>query len=254
MKIIVSGLPGCGSTTLSLILAKSLNLKLYRGSASHRFFLEKLNIPQTGEGVIAMETLIQPFWGPIYDRFAKDIFLDNTEDNIIIDSDITGFMTGKNPTILSIFLYSNKEERIKHFANDGRTEDGNMVDEIDQKVFREYRDLYKINFLDLEEVAKSYSLLIDNSGMPLEKELTVVYEELKKNYGLGTEQTNNLIKSAHFEELDYLKFGKNKFIEILKNTNQLVSGEEIVKKISLKYPEEIKKLPENLRGAIESIN
>jgi len=84
MKIIVSGLPGCGSTTLSLILAKSLNLKLYRGSASHRFFLEKLNIPQTGEGVIAMETLIQPFWGPIYDRFAKDIFLDNTEDNILL--------------------------------------------------------------------------------------------------------------------------------------------------------------------------
>ncbi|MFS8130628.1 MAG: AAA family ATPase [Candidatus Dojkabacteria bacterium] len=253
MKIIVSGWPGCGSTTLSLILAKSLNLKLYRGSASHRFFLDKLNIPQTGEGVIAMETLIQPFWGPIYDRYCKDLFLDNIEDNMIIDSDLTGFLVGKNPSILSIFLHSTKEARIKHFAKDGRVDDGNMLDQIDQKVFREYRDLYKINFLDLNEVTKSYSLVIDNGEMTLEKELGVVYQELKMNYGMGTEQAGNLIKSARFEETDYWNFGKNKFIEILKNTGQLVSGEEIVKAISLRYPDEIKKLPENLQQAIASI-
>lgn len=254
MKIIVSGWPGCGSTTLSLLLAKSLGLRLIRGSASHRFFLDKLNIPQTGEGVIAMETLIQPFWGPIYDKYTKDLFLDITQDNIIIDSDITGFMTGKNVNILSIFLHSTKESRLNHFNKDGRAEDGKLIDEIDQKVFREYRDLYKINFLDLNEVAKSYSMLLDNSDLTLEKELNVIYEELRARNIIGGEQSRNMIKGSMFEEKDYLTNGKNFFIDILKNTGMLVSGEEIVKDIAKKYPEEISKLPLNLREAINSIS
>lgn len=252
MKLIISGWPGCGSTTLSLLLSKNLNLKLYKGSETIRFFVEKLSLSQSGEGIIKVEKLIQPYWGPIYDNYIKSIFKDG-RDNIIVDSDITGFLVDKDPQIFSIFLHSSREARLKHFSTDNRPDDGRLIDELDQKIKREYMALYNIDFLDLDYVAKYYSLLLDNSDKPIEKELVEVYKSLMDSKLLPPQEFVTLSANAANESKEYWEKGKPHYLNLLKEKDLVVNGIEIIKEIKKIYPDEVSKLPKHLHDIITTV-
>ncbi|MEP7104120.1 MAG: hypothetical protein ABI721_05435 [Candidatus Dojkabacteria bacterium] len=254
MKVIVSGWPGCGSTTLSIILAKILKLKLYRGTDSFRYFIKNLNMQDEGAGVVAIETLVQPYWGPIYDKYITETFESITTDNIIVDSDITGFLTGKKDDILSIFLHSSTEERRKHLATDKRALDSDILDEIDAKLGREYKSLYNLDFLNLNYVGKYYQLVLDNTGTPISEEVMLVLNRMKM-VGFINESTFDDIKARIIdEEKFYWQTGKKAYIELLQTQGQIVTAEEIIKAVRERFPDEIAKFPGNLKNIVERIN
>ena len=86
MNIIVSSWPGAGSSTLAMILAKELKLRLFLGTETFRLIGRKLNYENTGKERIEADQYLEKYWGPLYDKYVEYIALNN--NGLIIESDI----------------------------------------------------------------------------------------------------------------------------------------------------------------------
>ncbi len=244
MKIIVSSWPGCGATTLTILLAEIYNLKLVQGTQSFRLLLEAMNISGTGEGIIYVETLIQPFFGPVYDRYMKDLFLDSTQDNIIADSDILGFFVPNSSNLYKIFLKGDKISRARHFTTDSRTEDIEILGRRDKELKNGYHKLYGIDLFSLDEINKNYNLILDNSKVLIAEELHLVSKMIDP--AITKERSVEL-------EAEYWTHGKQYFLDKLKKEERVIGGLDVLKAINEKYPDEVSKFPANLKTALQTL-
>jgi cytidylate kinase len=244
MKIIVSSWPGCGGTTLTVLLAEIYKLKLIRGTESFRLLLNEMNISDTGEGIILVETLIQPFFGPIYDKFMKELFMDPENDNIIADSDILGFFVPNAPGVHKIFLTGDKVSRAKHFTTDSRTEDIEVLNRRDAELRNGYKTLYGFDIYDKDQIDDHYNLVLDNSRILIAEEISLVTKLISPQ--LTIEQAKEL-------EHDYWSRGKDHYLETLKKEERIMGGLEVLRRIYNKYPDEVTKFPDDLRAALQTL-
>jgi cytidylate kinase len=244
MKIIVSSWPGCGGTTLTILLAEIYHLKLVQGTESFRLLLNEMNISDTGEGIILVETLIQPFFGPIYDRFMKNLFTDPENDDIIADSDILGFFVPDTKDVYKIFLTGDKVSRAKHFTTDSRTEDIEILGRRDAELRNGYKTLYGFDIFDARQINDNYNLVLNNSRIQIAEELSLVTKLISPE--ITMEEAKEL-------EHDYWSQGKINYLEKLKKEERILSGLEVLRRIYNKYPDEVVKFPEDLRSALRTL-
>jgi cytidylate kinase len=254
VKVIVSSWPACGATTLSMILSKNLNLRLYKGSETFRFFhteLEKTGISTDFEKT--SEELIQPYWAPIYDDYLRDQFDDQNVDNVIVDSDLTGFLVKNRQNIFSTFLYASDEARQKHFMQDKRAGIEESFKKRDEKLDRTYRNLHSIEFFNIEYIKNYYDLPLDISEVKIAPELVIVYEGMFKKGLLTHDKLKILSENSVSDEKEYLELGKDNFKSILKEKGLIISGQELIKEIAEKRADDVNKLPEHLRKIVGSL-
>jgi cytidylate kinase len=244
MKLIVSSWPGCGATTLTILLAEIYNLTLVRGTESFRLLLKQMNVSETGEGILLVESLIQPFFGPLYDKYMQDLFKDPSKDNLIADSDILGFFVPHTQGVHKIFLISDKISRAKHFTTDSRTEDIEILGRRDQELRNGYMKLYGFDIFDKDEINKNYNLVLDNSRILIAEELSLVTKLISPQITMD---------EAHEYEHSYWTHGKEYFLEKLKSENRIIGGLDVLKGINEKYPDEIEKMPDNLKTALRTL-
>lgn len=250
MKIVVSSWPGCGGTTLALLLSKMLNYKLYRGSETFRYLLRRLDIPDTGDGILEAENILQPYFGPIYDKYIDHLLMDVDKDNFIVESDTGAATVGKQNDLFSIFLHANDETRFAHFKTDGRAEDIETMKQRDQELRESYLKLRDFDFFDTEAISQKYNLLIDNSNINIAQELNIVLNELKK-FDLGENiNIDALLQKVPEEEKAYLDKGKSFILDLLKAKGQAVSVIEILKDMTSLFQPEISKFPAKLKNVM----
>jgi cytidylate kinase len=245
MTITIGSWPAAGGTTLSLLLSYNLKYKIVRGGEVFRQLGRKMNLAETGETRIKADELLEQEFGRIYDKYLVHLIAGSSE-NMVIESDIIGFLAPKTSNVLRIFLYATLEERIKRLKVDSRPEDIQVLEEREHRLNEIYRSLHGINFLSLDEVKSRHDLAINNSGTSIAEELRMTYQKLIDLKELDALEGQKLIDRAEADEKDYWAKGKMYYIDDLKKQNLYVTPEVILDDIKSVFENEVKSLPESI--------
>jgi cytidylate kinase len=251
MIITVSGWSGVGSTTLALLLAKTLNYKLLSGTETFRYLGSKLNYEDTGADRVIADAMLEKYWGPVYDMYLH--YKANTSaENIIIESDLIGFFTKDREDIISVFLIANFKSRSDRLKVDKRDKDVNLLKKRDEMLKDKYHQMHNIDIFDKELLKDVHDLVLDNTSLSLSAELNTIYNYLEKANIISKSSCSSLLDKSVIEDTLYWEMGKAQMIKELTEKNLLFSVEEIFQEIIQIFPHGIKTLPENLVNIIMS--
>lgn len=251
MKITVSGWAGAGSSSLAMILANALNYKLIQGSGVFRYIFKKLEFSTTGADRNKAHSFVEPYFGPIYDKFVDTLLKNNEETHFIVDSDIASFRIGKTKDIFSIFLIANRETRVKRTRGDNRPEDGEIMDIIDLEHQKIYRELHNIDVLDLTEIRSKHQLVLDNSNITIAEELKTIFSELVKFNSEQKTLYSNLIPLVEKLDKEFWSHGKNEIVKQLTDKDLIPDPELLLGQIGTMFKKEISTFPVELRSIIQ---
>lgn len=248
MNIIVSGWPGVGQTSLSILLAYNLNYKLVQGSNTFRYIWAKLNNTNTGISRVKAEVL-QKSWGHLFEEYVARLVVEDSK--IVLESDITGLMI-KNPTeVFSIFLIADEAVRKARLKNDGRADDVDVLEQRDETLNKAYHDEFGVNFLDLDDIKKYYTLVMDNTSKDFKTELEEVYEILiEKDKSQNVEFLSKLVIDAQDQGDLYKEKGKKYFLDLLQERKLIATAEELLQNVQKKFPNEVAALPQEIREIV----
>lgn len=252
MNIIISGWPGVGQSTLSIILAKTLNYKLLQGTSTFRYLGSLINLENTGADRIKADEMLEPNWGPVFEKYMQ--WVANNESEVVSETDISGFFTKDNKNVYSVFLQAPQEIRKGRLVKDGRKNDVDYIQKRDESLSRTYKKLFNVDFLDMQMIADCYTRPIDNSRLSIEEELIIIYNDLLKVQAISEEEFNDLVKNAKAEEKFFWENGKQAFVEIIKTRNQLPTAQEIIKNIMTLFPSDIQKFPDELKNILAKVD
>jgi cytidylate kinase len=250
MKLSVSGWHGAGSSTLAIILAKTLNLKLLRGGEVFRYLGKNLKFEDTGKDRYLADQLIEKDFGYIYDKLIDFVIKSEEFDNIMIESDIAAFRVGKLENYFSIFLHPNSAERKNRLSVDMRKEDIDELEKRDEVNRDFYKEMHGVDWMDLDQINEKHALPIENSNVSISDELIMVYKKLTQDGFLNKQDALVHINNAEAEEKNYFEKGKDWYLEELKKNDQLYTSDDILKMIRENFGEEVGKLPKELRRLI----
>jgi len=251
MNILVSGWPGVGQTTLSLLLAKNFNFTHLQGSNTFRYIWKGLGLDKTAEDRVKADELVQNYWGKIYEKYV-DYALVN-DDKFVLESDIAGFRDTDKRKIFSIFLIANNEVRDKRLISDKRGDEIKTLIERDLMLKREYKELFNADFFDLDKIKINYSFLLDSSELNISLELEIVYTNMFKQGFLDRNHFTNLMNDIDNEQSNYEKNGKAWYVNYLTENKLIPGAEEIIKKIRSAFKDEINNLPNEIKKIIYDI-
>lgn len=255
MKIVVSGWSGSGSSTLAILLALILEIKLFKATDAFRLLWDKLGYGQTGENIIKAdneESLIEPYFGPLFDKLVDETLV-NSDLNLVLESDIAAFRLGKRSEFFSIFLTPSLEARKARLQAGGRAEDVDVLEKRDLGHQAIYKKLTGLDFLSLEDIKQKYNLVIDNSNMPLDAELRVILNQLKTDTIISSDRFDELIRRIDEVINRFESLGSKAIVEEMKNDGEVIDGKYIISEIVRKHRGEIENFPEELKNAILSI-
>lgn len=248
MNIIVSGWPGVGQSTLAIILAKTLGFTLLQGSSTFRYLGQQINFENTGEDRVKADELLEPHWGPIFEKYMQ--WIADNKSQIVTETDISGFFTKDNPNVYSVFLQAPQEVRISRLVKDGRQKDVDYIGKRDASLTKTYKELFDVDFFDKAKIEDSYTRVLDNSNLTIAEELEIVYSDLADLNVLNQEQYNLLTSQVKQEEEFFWKNGKQAYIDTIKQNGRYPDPATIIKEIKETFPEDIAKLPEDLKNLV----
>lgn len=251
MNIIVSGWPGVGQSTLAIIIAKTLNYKLLQGSATFRYLGSLINLENTGADRIKADELLEPNWGPIFEKYMQ--WIANNEQHVVTETDISGFFTKGNKNVYSVFLQAPQEVRKLRLVKDGRPNDVDFIQKRDESLAQTYKDLFGVDFLNTEKIEENYSRPLNNSELTIEQELKIIYKDLLELKAITEEEFNTLANNAKSEEEFFWANGKQAFLDILNERRKLPIAADIIKDIMQVFPNEIQNLPQELKDILARI-
>lgn len=251
----VSGWPGCGSTTLALLLALLFERRyLYIGNI-YRYLGQKSGFSNEGSARPKFDGYIEDIIGITIDNYT-DYKLQNSNE-LVLESDIAAFRIGKHPKVFSIFLTAEKNERIKRVELEGRDDASNVLDQRDALLADVYKKLWQIDYYDIDLIERKYNQRLDNSNLSLETELRLIIDQIK------VYNSFNNVPESFWNEIDskidaYVKLywdeGKQHLLDILKSKKLLITPEEALTDIAKTFPEDIAQYPENVRDFFLGIN
>lgn len=249
MNIIVSGWPGAGQTSLSILLAYSLGYKLFQGTNTFRLLGKKLNFSNEGADRIKADELLENHYGFVFDKYQK--YFAESENKVIIESDLAGFYI-KHPNVHEVFLTCLFETRVSRLGIE-RQDDIEFLKERDISLGGKYKTLFNVDFFDTEAIFKNYSQVFENTDMKIAQELGEIYRVMKVKGIFDDAKHDELVANAFKLEEEFWAEGKQAFIDKLIARGLIISAEEIIKDIKKLYKNEIDNFPEELRVAIESV-
>ena len=250
MKVSVSGWPGGGSSTLSIILCKMLNLKHVRGGETFRLIYKRLKFSEFGSEHLRAHSLVEPYFGPIYDRFIDYLLISEKYNSILVESDIASFRVGKIPGLFSIFLKTDLKTRKSRMKVDSRPEDGNELEQIDRNHQKTYKELHKIDWFDNKKIEQTHQYVLENSNISIELELKMIFKKMVEQNFITQDYCKRLLKQVKKEEEIFWNKGKSYYNEYLLDNDLVLSSEEILKIINIRFKKVIDTFPSKLKKVI----
>ncbi len=255
INICVSGWSGSGSTTLSLLLANLLERQYFNNGQVFRALGEKLGFSDEGRARPEFDDYVEDIIGRTVDNYTDYKLLNAS--NIIFEGDLGAFRIGKHPKVFSIFLITEKKNRIERAVADGRQDAELILEKRDSLLKKKYNELWNIDYFDESLIEKKYNLKFDNTNMPLDIELRQILDELRK-YNYFTYVENNKWQIIYDKinplvEL-FLKQGKTVLINNLKKKNLYIEPKLIMQDIAKTFPEDITQYPENIKNIFLGIS
>lgn len=246
INLSVSGWPGSGGTTLSMILSYTFNRKyLYIGNV-YRYLGSKLGFSEKGINRPQFDEYIEDIIGKTTDRYIDFKLLNS--DLILLDSDITVFRIGRHPKVFSIFLSTPFEQRKERLSSNKIEMD--YLDERDIVLKKKYEQLWGIDFFDIDTINLKHNLVIDNSNMSLKSEFKLIVDKIKE-YGsfsqLQQSEWEGIIEKGNTIIDLFNEKGKDKIIKELKKIDLFFEPQVIIKEITSLFPEDVSTFPDHIK-------
>ncbi len=248
MNLAVSGWNGAGTSSLSLILAKTFNLKLIQATQTFRFLGEKLNYQDQGEGRIDADEFLEDYWGPIMDDYTDSLL--TTSDNIILESDTAALRIGKIKNLFSVFLYADSQTRLKRLDIDNRPKDADLLAQRDAMLREKYQKISGVDWMNVQALKTKYNLVLDNSHLNISPELFAVYKGLYKSKLISRSDYERYENFAQDEEINFWEKGKDWYLDYIKDKNDYTEPQVLIKAIREKYKDKIQDFPSQLKSVI----
>lgn len=245
INISVSGWSGSGATSLALILTKLLHYQYLQLGGVFRFLGEQLGHSEEGFNRPQFDDYIEPIIGPTLDRYRDYKLLES--EGILADSDLGTFLIGKHPKVFSIFLKSSFEERSKKVLRDNRDDAITVLKERDAVNREFYLKMHKVDVFDEELIVRKFNLVIDNSHVNLESEVRMVLEQILATPHLkGIIDLENIYTQMEQEVRDFSVLGKDSYKNLLGESKQIMTAQQIIEEVSKTFPEDLAEFPENI--------
>jgi cytidylate kinase len=256
MKFTVSGWPGGGSSSLSIILCKSLGIKHMQGSEAFRYLKRELAHGETGEGRLAGHNFIEPLYGPLHDKFIDEYLQDESTDGYLIENDIASFRVGRLRDVCSIFLLTKKSERRKRMGTDNRSDDADTLEKGDEEYAKTYKELHGIEWFNEAEIREKHNTVIDNSKMSIAKTLKLVYVNLLDNFELPKEERSiveDALAHADEEDAHFWAQGKAWYTTYLAENDLVLDGADVLRLVQERFPKEVADFPKELKTVFDAL-
>lgn len=248
LNITVSSWPGSGATALALILTKIFKYKLVQGGQTFRLLSTLMGKEDTGFDRIQIDEFLEKYYGKIFDSYVDHLLVN--QNSLIIESDIASFRVGKTDKIFSIFLISSLEARTQRLKGDSREKDIKFLSAREKSLQKEYLNLYNIDWLDINTITKTHSLVLDNSSITIEEEIYIILDELLKkgfnNFQYFKSKVGPITKS-------YIELGKIEFMRNLEKDNLLYPTKQLIKDVINFSYSEFKSFPTKLKEIFEML-
>jgi cytidylate kinase len=246
INLSVSGWPGSGGTTISMVLSYAFDRKyLYIGNV-YRYLGTKLGFSDKGINRPQFDEYIEGVVGKTIDEYT-DFKLINS-DSILLDSDIGVFRIGKHPKVFSIFLAPPFEQRKERLKEDKLQME--FLDTRDSVLRSKYKELWDIDFFYLETINLKHNLVLNNSNMSIASELKIIIDAIKE-YGSFSICSNDYFKNIYNKGIQMIDLFNNKGREAvlnkLKKSGLFFTPKDIIRDISITYPEEVSQFPDHIK-------
>lgn len=254
MKFTVSGWPGGGSSSLSLLLAHAYGFKILQGGDVFRYLYKNLSayLNDSGKDRVDAHNFVEPFYGPLHDAYIDELLTDNSIENLLIENDIASFRVGKLPQVCSIFLQTDFEVRKKRMGGDDRADDGDWLKEVDESHNAEYLKINGVGWFDLEVIENTHQLVIENSEITIAETLIEVAKFVKsfsKNPDILSKSAMLISEADELEQM-FWDNGKEYIVSLLDAKNLRVSPTDVLSDVAKRFPKEINEFPKELKEII----
>src|SRR3989344_2979035 len=207
INITISGWPGGGTTSLSLLLSILLQWQYLNIGWVFRDVGKKLGYSEEGTTRPQFDEFIEPIIGATIDNYSDHKLLN--ESQIILESDLAAFRLRKHPKVFSIFLKTDQKERIARVTKEGRQNAVTVLIERDKILQEKYQQIWGIDIFDEQLIERRFNMVIDNTSISLETELQNVLDAIKNHPQLKGEYNWEVIRNNIDKEVaDLLKEGK----------------------------------------------
>jgi len=248
MNIIISGWPGAGTTTLSLVLTELIKYRYLYGGGVFKYVAQKLTGQTSGHEFIKFEQNIGPHWDSIWEPYAK-WKLEHT-DKIIFEGKATGFfMEGEN--FFEIMLIAKVNARAGRAATDQRIDPQQTIMARDVVVRQRWIQEYGIDVYNPQQIQDNYDLVLDTSEITIEQEAEFIVSNLEEHHAFPESDLESQRKKIPEVVKKIKELGKDKFRALLVEKGLVVQPHEVLKELVQQFPQEIDKLPEELRDIIK---
>jgi cytidylate kinase len=249
INITISSWPGTGATTLSLIMANLLKRKYLNMGNVFRYLGLKLGFSNEGVDRPEFDNYIENIIGSTVDNYVDYKLLNDS--NLIVEADISAFRLGKHPKIFSVFLKADLDSRIQRTISENREDAIVTLEKRDKILQQKYIDLWRVDFFDEELINRKYNVLLDNSNMSIQNEVTQIIDAFQnylqfKNFPdeYWIEVKQNIEKYSSL----FLEKGKQNMIELLTKEGLESNARDIITEMTQIFPEDVNAYPENIKN------
>jgi len=176
-KIIISGQPGAGSTTISLILSYLLKYKYIYTGMVQRDLAKALGYDSEGEAFVRYTKEKESKYDKDVDRLVREEFLKN--EKIILDSKIHGFFDYSNVDVLKVYVICSKQKRNQRIIAQGRKDGLELLDQREKANRDNFLNLYGFDVFDEKQIRDKYDLVIDSTNQNIAETLHEIVKKLE---------------------------------------------------------------------------
>ncbi|MEI6462408.1 MAG: AAA family ATPase [bacterium] len=218
-KLIISGEPGAGSTSLSLLLSYYLKMKLIYAGMIQRKLAKASGYEEEGERFVEYTKVLESKYDIEVDKAMRKYILEN--DNVIADSKINGFFDYPSD-VFKVYLLCSREVRNERILAQGRKDGLKLLEERENANRLSFIKIYGFDMADEATIRKHYDLVIDSSKLNIPETLELILNGFGKKFDKST-----------LVELDkkYWELKKDYFRAELSKQGLLADVKDIVKDI-----------------------
>lgn len=240
MKITISGWPGAGTTTLTLILATLLEYEYLYAGGLFKFFAINITGGDSGDEVMQFENGFGKEWDHAWERYAEMRL--KQPGNLILEGKTAGFLYfGDN--LFKIMLTCSVEERAKRWKSEDRKDAEETIRRRDAEVGARWQELFGFDLYDVKSFKEKYqfNFVLDTGSLTISEEALEIIKALGKD--ISKESVERL-------EKEYWEGGKPYLQNLLAEKKLLNTPESILHDWSKVMPDEVAKLPAKMKEVV----
>lgn len=238
MKITISGWPGAGTTTLTLILANILEFEYVYAGGLFKYFSTEINNADSGNAFMEFENTYGRAWDEIWEAYAKKRI--ESPGNLILEGKTAGFLYS-GADLFKIILTCSVEERARRWKSEDRKDAEETIRRRDEEVGSRWKELFGMELYNTETFKNIFNLILDTTQLNISEEVAAILKAMGKEVHMS---------EIEKWELLFWRHGKSFLQQELAKKNLLNTPESILKEWNISMKEYVEALPQAMKNVV----